>query len=345
MQLSIRQLPFLGLCLLPLIGFGQSQIITPDNQTVSIQSVGGNYNLFIGQSTSAVSGTVTPANSGTANTFMGSQAGQGNTTGSNNTYYGYKTGSPGTTGSNNTLVGVEAGKLNITGSDNVFMGWNSGRNNRNGNRNVLMGIGTGFDAGDGNDNTLIGANALAAGNNLSNATAIGANARVLSSNALVLGNNVNVGIGNSAPQNRLELTAGIDGRSGLRLTNLTANSPTEGTAAKFLTVTEKGDVMLSGQLSATAMRVQPRSEQQWADFVFAPSYQLPSLTDVEQFVKQHRHLPGLPSAADMVKEGTDLTTLLATLVQKNEELTLHLIEQQKRIERLEQQNARLRKKK
>jgi hypothetical protein len=39
----------------------------------------------------------------------------------------------------------------------------------------------------------------------------------------------------------------------------------------------------------------------------------------------------------MVKEGTDLLTLLATLVQKNEELTLHLIEQQKRIDQLEKE--------
>ncbi|AQG79819.1 hypothetical protein [Spirosoma montaniterrae] len=342
--MKISTLFTIGTLTLPLLGYGQGQIITPDNQTITIHSVGGSYNLFIGQSTSPANGTVSPANSGTANTFMGNQAGQGNTTGSNNTYYGYKTGSPGTTGSNNTLVGVEAGKLNITGNDNVFMGWNSGRNNRNGNRNVIMGIGAGFGEADGNDNTLLGANAIAAGENLSNATAIGANARVLTSNALVLGNNVNVGIGNSAPQNRLELTAGIDGRSGLRLTNLTANSPTEGTAAKFLTVTDKGDVMLSGQLSATAMRVQPRSEGQWADFVFAPSYQLPSLTEVERYIRQHKHLPGLPSAANMVKEGTDLTTLLATLVQKNEELTLHLIEQQKRIERLEQQNRELQKK-
>ena len=317
----------------------QSQIITPDNQVVSFQSVNGTNNLFIGQSTSAVVG-------GTYNTFMGSQAGQGNTTGSYNTYLGYKSGFPNTTGSHNTFVGYQSGQFNSTGDDNVFIGFNAGQRNQRGNRNLIIGPNAGFDAMDGQDNTLLGYNAVGVGVGLSNATAIGSNARVLTSNAMVLGNNVNVGIGTSAPQNRLELTAGVDGRSGLRLTNMTANSPTtEGTTAKFLTVSDKGDVMLAGRLSALAMQVQPTSEGKWADYVFAPTYRLQPLAEIEQYIQQNKHLPGIPAASAMVKEGVDLTTLLATLVQKNEELTLHLIAQQKRIDRLEKQNQKLNKKK
>ncbi|UFH56458.1 hypothetical protein [Spirosoma sp. KNUC1025] len=319
--------------------FAQSQIVTPDNQVVSFQSVNGTTNLFIGQSTSAVMG-------GTFNTFMGSQAGQGNTTGSYNTYFGYKAGSPNTVGSHNTFVGFEAGKLNTDGSDNVFIGYNAGQRNLRGNQNLIIGPNAGFDGTDGSSNTLLGANAVGVGAGLSNATAIGANARVMSSNALVLGNNVNVGIGTSTPQNRLELTAGTDGRSGLRLTNMTASSPaSEATTSKFLTVNDKGDVMLAGRLSTMAMQVQPVSKNQWADYVFAPAYRLQPLAEVEQYVQEHKHLPGIPSADEMVKQGVELTTLLATLVKKNEELTLHLIAQQKRIERLEQQNKQLRKKK
>ena len=319
--------------------FAQSQVITPDNQVVSFQSPNGTNNLFIGQSTSAVMG-------GTYNTFMGSMAGQGNTSGSYNTYFGYRAGFPNTVGSHNTFVGYEAGKLNTDGSDNVFIGYNAGQGSQRGQRNLLIGPNAGFEGADGTDNTLLGANAVGVGVGLSNATAIGANARVLTSNAMVLGNNVNVGIGTSTPQNRLELTAGTDGRSGLRLTNMTANSPvSNATAAKFLTVNENGDVTLGGRLSAVAMHVQPASESQWADYVFAPAYQLPALSEVEKFIQQNKHLPDLPSAQDMVKQGVDLTTLLATLVKKNEELTLHLIEQQKRIERLEQQNRQLSKKK
>lgn len=328
-------LPCLLLISVQSLVLAQSQIVTPDNQVVSIQSVSGTVNLFIGQSTSAVIG-------GTYNTFVGSQSGQGNTSGSYNTYLGYKAGAPNTVGSHNTFVGYEAGKLNTDGSDNVFIGFNAGSGSQRGSRNLIIGPNAGFDAVGGGDNTLIGSNAIGVGAGLSNATAIGANARVLSSNAMVLGNNVNVGIGTSAPQNRLELSAGVDGSSGLRLTNMTAQSPTSaGTAGKFLTVSDKGDVLLGSQLSAVATRVQPASENQWADYVFEPTYQPQPLAEVEQYVRQHRHLPGIPSASQMVKEGTDLLTLLTTLVQKNEELTLHLIEQQKRIDQLEKEvNAR-----
>lgn len=318
--------------------FAQSQIITPDNQVISFQSPNGTSNLFIGQSTSAVIG-------GTYNTFMGSQAGQSNTTGSYNTYFGYKAGSPNTVGSHNTFIGYEAGKLNTDGSDNVFIGYNAGQRNQRGYRNLIIGPNAGFEGMDGQDNTLLGSNAAGIGVGLSNATAIGANARVLSSNAMVLGNNVNVGIGTSTPQNRLELTAGRDGQSGLRLTNLTANSPaSDAMATKFLTVTDKGDVLLSNRLSALAMNVQPTSERQWADYVFSPAYKLQSLSEVEKYIQQNKHLPDVPSAGEMVKQGVDLTTLLATLVKKNEELTLYLIEQQKRIERLERQSQRLKRK-
>ncbi|GAB3570240.1 hypothetical protein GCM10027578_26210 [Spirosoma luteolum] len=323
----------LTLCVLGTVtqAFAQSQIITPDNQVVSIQSVNGTNNLFIGQSTSAVVG-------GTYNTFVGAQSGQGNTSGSYNTYLGYRAGAPNTVGSHNTFVGYEAGKLNTDGSDNVFIGYNAGQGSRRGSRNLIIGPNAGFDALEGTDNTFLGSNAVGVGVGLVNATAIGANARVLSSNALVLGNGANVGIGTSTPQNRLELTAGVDGRSGLRLTNLTAQSPVSGaTAGKFLTVSDRGDVLLSGQLSAVTTRVQPASTDQWADYVFEPGYQPQPLAEVEQYVRTHKHLPGIPSARQMVDKGTDLLTLLTTLVQKNEELTLHLIEQQKRIEQLEKQ--------
>lgn len=317
----------------------QNQIVTPDNQVVSFQSLNGTRNLFIGQSASTGSG-------GTYNTFMGSQAGQSTTTGSFNTYFGYKAGFPNTTGSHNTFIGYEAGKLNIDGDDNVFIGYNAGHHNQRGRRNLIIGPNAGFEAADGEDNTFIGANTIGSGANLSNATAIGANARVLSSDALVLGNNVNVGIGTSTPKNRLELTAGINGQSGLRFSNLTAGSPVSGaTAAKFLTVNDQGDVTLSGRLSTLAMLVQPESTQQWSDHVFMPDYRLRSLAETAEYIQKHKHLPDVPSAGEMVKNGIDLTAMLAILVKKNEELTLHVIKQQKRIERLEAQQRRIEKSK
>jgi len=313
------------LCLSGIAGsaVAQSQIVTPDNQVVSIQSTNGTNNLFIGQSTSAVIG-------GTFNTFMGSQSGQGNTSGSYNTYYGYKAGFPNTSGSNNTLVGYEAGRLNTNGSDNVFIGYNAGRGNQNGQRNTILGTGAGFNTVDGNDNTLLGANASAVGVGLHNATAIGANARVLTNNAIVLGSNANVGIGTSSPLAKLDVVADQPDQSGMRFGKLNDQSPATASTDRFLSVNEKGEVVLA------TYRLRINQATDWADRVFAPSYKLRPLSEVAQFVNANKHLPGVPSAEEVMKNGVDLVQMNAKLLEKVEELTLYVIDLQKQVNELKQ---------
>lgn len=73
---------------------------------------------------------------------------------------------------------------------------------------------------------------------------------------------------------------------------------------------------------------------QWSDFVFADDYELKSLNEVEQFISKNKHLPDVPSANEVEKAGYDVTTMDATLLQKIEELTLYVIQQQKEIEAL-----------
>ncbi|MEZ0486349.1 hypothetical protein [Fibrella aquatica] len=323
---------FLFLSTLSITGaLAQSQIVVPDNTPVAISSDNGTSNLYVGQST-------TMANGSSSNTFLGSQAGQANTSGSYNTFMGLKAGYPNTTGSNNTFIGYESGKNNTDGSDNVFMGYNAGQSLRGGRGNSGVGVGAGPLDTDGNNNTYLGFNASSAGKGLSNATAIGANARVLSSNALILGNGVNVGIGNSSPQSLLELTARAENQSGLRFTNLTAQSPAQKTVAeKFLTVSAKGDVVLANQLNTNQLVVRTRKASEWADFVFENNYRLQPLSEVETYIQKNGHLPGMPAASEVADKGIELTRLLTTLVQKNEELTLHLIQQQKEIKALQRQ--------
>jgi len=62
---------------------------------------------------------------------------------------------------------------------------------------------------------------------------------------------------------------------------------------------------------------------------------------VEAYIKSHKHLPGVPSADEVVEQGIDMAKMDATLLQKIEELTLHMIEMNKRINYLENENARL----
>jgi hypothetical protein len=70
----------------------------------------------------------------------------------------------------------------------------------------------------------------------------------------------------------------------------------------------------------------------YADFVFEPGYQLPALSEVEAHIRTHGHLPGVPSEAQVAKEGIDLAAMQVKLLQKVEELTLHAIEQAKRLD-------------
>lgn len=70
----------------------------------------------------------------------------------------------------------------------------------------------------------------------------------------------------------------------------------------------------------------------WADYVFHSNYRLRPLSEVEQYIKQHGHLPEVQSEEEVKNEGIDLADNQATLLKKVEELTLYLIEQNKKQE-------------
>ena len=72
----------------------------------------------------------------------------------------------------------------------------------------------------------------------------------------------------------------------------------------------------------------------WPDYIFNPGYRLMPLKDVERYIREHKHLPDVPAAAEVEKDGVDVGVAQAVLLKKIEELTLYVIEQQKEIERL-----------
>lgn len=78
-------------------------------------------------------------------------------------------------------------------------------------------------------------------------------------------------------------------------------------------------------------------ETGWSDFVFDKNYPLRPLEDVEQHIKAYGHLPEIPSASTIESNGADVGELLKLQMQKIEELTLYIIEQDKRIKALEAQ--------
>jgi hypothetical protein len=81
----------------------------------------------------------------------------------------------------------------------------------------------------------------------------------------------------------------------------------------------------------------------WPDFVFESDYELNSINELESFIKINGHLPTMPSAAEVEENGIKVSDLTKRTVQTIEELTLHIIEQQKQIERLEKRLSSLEK--
>lgn len=81
----------------------------------------------------------------------------------------------------------------------------------------------------------------------------------------------------------------------------------------------------------------------WSDFVFNEDYELMPLNKVESYIKANKHLPQIPSAEEVVTQGIDVAEMDAKLLQKIEELTLYVINQQKQIERQQNEIDKMRK--
>lgn len=118
---------------------------------------------------------------------------------------------------------------------------------------------------------------------------------------------------------------------------------TAGNAAPVLNITKEGRVgigtikptdMLSVNGIIRAKEVKIDLCEDLADYVFSPDYSLMPLNEVESYVKTNKHLPEIPSAAEVKENGLSMGEMQNKLLQKIEELTLYVIEQQKQIDSL-----------
>lgn len=318
-------------------------------------------------------------------TFVGFNAGQ-SATGWENTVVGGNAGSAASfSGIKNTFVGNNAGAWTTSGEHNVYIGRDTGYGNAAGVRNTFVGPNAGGLTSTGSYNTALGAGTSFSETNgvVNQSTAIGFGAVVGASNSIVLGNaDAKIGIGTSAPSHKLEIDAVTAGKSGLKLTRLTAAVGSgkvlsvdpngevilvpSGTGARLaaeetnweksgtnnLVNTNEGGVVIGNGISQTPagyklfvqdgiltekVKVAINNSKDWADYVFHDGYKLKSLESVEQFIKLNKHLPEVPSAGEMVKEGNDLAKTDAILLKKIEELTLYVIELKKEINELKKQ--------
>lgn len=89
---------------------------------------------------------------------------------------------------------------------------------------------------------------------------------------------------------------------------------------------------VDGDIKARRLKV---TAENWPDYVFTQDYDMMSLPDLERYINKHHHLPGFPSQHEAQQDGVYVNDIQTTLLEKVEELTLYIIEQDKRITELE----------
>lgn len=97
---------------------------------------------------------------------------------------------------------------------------------------------------------------------------------------------------------------------------------------------------VNGHIRAQAVKVEMNN---WPDYVFEDHYSLRPLRELKNYLETHEHLPGVPSASEIEKEGVNLGEMNAKLLEKIEELTLYLISQEEALAKLRKEVQSLRK--
>ncbi|MEI3801489.1 MULTISPECIES: hypothetical protein [unclassified Chitinophaga] len=118
-----------------------------------------------------------------------------------------------------------------------------------------------------------------------------------------------------------------------------AQNATNGNVGIGTTDTKGYKLAVNGDAIFTRIKV--KANTAWPDFVFAPGYDLPALSEVNAFIKEHKHLPDMPSEKEVKAEGLDLGEMNKKLLQKVEELTLYILKQDAQLKRHEQEIQQL----
>ena len=151
-----------------------------------------------------------------------------------------------------------------------------------------------------------------------------------------------VSIGQAAPSPTRLFVQGYAGREILKVRTATGNTK--------LLVNEAGQVIINsdteaaagyalsvdGKIAAEELRIE--FSQNWPDYVFADNYNLKTLEEVENHIKEEKHLPGIPSANDIAENGLMVGDMQKNMMEKIEELTLYMIEMNKELKELKTEN-------
>jgi hypothetical protein len=170
---------------------------------------------------------------------------------------------------------------------------------------------------------------------------------------LVLASNSNLGSGTTSPDGSFEIEkTGVDvtmllsNTSGVRWEMKNNNAtgrltlgPVGGSVPFKLTSTAGENLLRLGVLAANTVDINGNLVVTGSccapDYVFEPEYALRPLAELEAYVKANKHLPGVPSAAEIAANGLNMREMNYALLEKIEELVLYTLQQQKAIDDLQ----------
>ncbi|AEI50292.1 hypothetical protein [Runella slithyformis] len=331
--------------------------------TPSSTAVTGVSNTGFGQN------VLSSLTSATNNTAVGTNSQRVNTS-SNNTSMGSASLYENVGGSDNTAIGFGAMRNNQSGGYNVAVGASSMNLNQSGFYNMAFGFAALEKNVSSSDNMALGTEALRYFTGQRN-TAVGTWAGRGVNGSSTGSSNIFIGYSagaNETGSNKLYIantdtsTPLIGGDFTNRLLKFHTGTTAPTATAGFVAI---GDFSANGSTSTPGtgaintfpaftgssqyrlivqdgiltekIKVALRNSTDWADYVFEPNYKakMMSLEEVENFTIKNKHLPNVPSAEEMARDGIDVTKTSAKLMEKIEELTLYIIELNKRIKELE----------
>lgn len=343
------------------VGFANTFI----GESAGYSNTSGNNNMFLGTAAGLVNSTGSAntfigvnagrVNNSSGNAFIGTASGVSNSTGSNNTGLGTLTGQSNTTGSQNTFVGFNSGANLATGEFNTFIGALSGTTT--GGAGIINATAIGSNAVVGVSNAIVLGNNASVGIGTSDPITNGAKLVVVGAgsgaNVLQLRNLPNKTVTTGLKQLFADASGNIvtfssttsqstnavsEGTSVISSDNwlLTKNGFLKNNSPKGIIIGEGIESLPSGYnlyvtegVLTEKVKVALKNSDEWADYVFDKKYNRMTLSQVEKYIQQNKHLPNVPSAAEMVENGNDLHKTDIKLLEKIEELTLYMIELKK----------------